>query len=224
VVTKTQGSRVEGTAGDLPARERLLAAAEELFYEEGVHSVGINRVLARAGVAKDTLYSAFGSKEALIRAYLARRRESTVARLSGAIAKQDDPRQKILAVFDSQATVFREPGFKGCAFVAASSEAPPGGVIETDATEYRTWRRNLFTDLARQAGAADPDQLGQQLNVLYDGAELTARMDHNPDIAAVTRNAVAVLLEATIPNQEALGHPADEPATRKQTAKKQSRG
>ena len=62
--TKTQGSRAEGTAGDLPARERLLAAAEELFYEEGVHSVGINRVLARAGVAKDTLYSAFGSKEA----------------------------------------------------------------------------------------------------------------------------------------------------------------
>ncbi|HYZ55736.1 MAG TPA: hypothetical protein VE733_19850, partial [Streptosporangiaceae bacterium] len=119
---------------------------------------------------------------------------------------------------------FREPGFKGCAFVAASSEAPPGGVIETDATEYRTWRRNLFTDLARQAGAADPDQLGQQLNVLYDGAELTARMDHNPNIAAATRNVVAVLLEATIPNQEALGHPADEPATRKQTAKKQSRG
>ena len=62
--TKTQGSRAEGTAGDLPARERLLAAAEELFYEEGVHTVGINRVLARAGVAKDTLYSAFGSKEA----------------------------------------------------------------------------------------------------------------------------------------------------------------
>ena len=81
--------------------------------------------------------------------------------------------------------------------------APPGGVIETDATEYRTWRRNLFTDLARQAGAADPDQLGQQLNVLYDGAELTAHMDHNPDIADVTRNVVAVLLEAKIPNEAA---------------------
>ena len=224
MVTKPQGSRAEGTAGDLPARERLLAAAEELFYEEGVHSVGINRVLARAGVAKDTLYSAFGSKEALIRAYLARRGERTVARLSGAIAKQDDPRQKILAVFDSQATWFREPGFRGCAFVAASSEAPPGGVIETDAAEYRAWRRDLFTDLARQAGAADPGQLGQQLNVLYDGAELTASMDRNPDIAAATRNVVAVLLEATIPDQEAPGHPADEPAARKQTASKQSRG
>ena len=194
---------MEGTAGGLPARERLLAAAEELFYGEGVHSVGINRVLARADVAKDTLYSAFGSKEALVRAYLARRVESTVARLSGVVAEQDDPRHKILAVFDSQATVFREPGFKGCAFVAACSEAPPGGVIETDAAEYRTWRRNLFTDLARQAGAADPGQLGQQLNVLYDGAELTARMDHNPDIAAATRNVVAVLLEATLPNQDA---------------------
>ena len=156
VATKTQEGRAEGTAGGLPARERLLAAAEELFYEQGVHSVGINRVLARAGVAKDTLYSAFGSKEALIRAYLARRRESTVARLSAAAAGQEDPRQKILAVFDSQAAVFREPGFRGCAFVAATSEAPPGGVIETDAAKYRTWRRNLFTGLARQAGAADP--------------------------------------------------------------------
>ena len=200
---KTQEGRAEGMAGGLPARERLLAAAEELFYEEGVHTVGINRVLARADVSKDTLYGAFGSKEALIRAYLARRRERTVTRLTGVVAEQDDPREKILAVFDSQATVFREPGFKGCAFVAATSEGPPGGVIETDATEYRTWRRNLFTDLARQAGAADPDQLGQQLNVLYDGAELTAHMDHNPDIADVTRNVVAVLLEAKIPNQEA---------------------
>ena len=68
---------------------------------------------------------------------------------------------------------------------------------------HHAWRRNLFTDLARQAGAADPDQLGQQLNVLYDGAELNAHMDHNPDIADVTRNVVAVLLETKIPNQEA---------------------
>ena len=120
--------------------------------------------------------------------------------------------------------VFREPGFRGCAFVAACSEAPPGGVIETDAAEYRAWRRDLFTGLARQAGAADPGQLGQQLNVLCDGAELTASMDHNPGIAAATRNAVTVLLEATIPAQQAPGHPADEPAARKPTAKKQSRG
>jgi hypothetical protein len=162
--------------------------------------------------------------EELVRAYLARRRERTVARLSGAVAGQDDPRQKILAVFDSQAAVFREPGFRGCAFVAATSEAPPGGVIETDAAEYRTWRRDLFTDLARQAGAADPGQLGQQLNVLYDGAELTASMDRNPGIAAATRNAVTVLLEAAIPAQQAPAHPADKPTARKPTAKKQSRG
>jgi hypothetical protein len=108
--------------------------------------------------------------------------------------------------------------------VAATSEAPPGGAIETDAAEYRTWRRNLLTGLARQAGAADPGQLGQQLNVLYDGAELTARMDHNPGIAAATRNAVTVLLQAAIPARQPPGHPADEPATRKQTANKQSRG
>jgi hypothetical protein len=108
--------------------------------------------------------------------------------------------------------------------LAGAAIGPPGGVIDTDAADYRAWRRDLFTGLTRQAGAADPGQLGQQLSVLYDGAELTASMDRNPGIAAATRDVVTVLLEATLPAQQAPGHPADEPATRKPTAKKQSRG
>jgi len=85
------------------ARERLLAAANELFYEEGVHTVGIDRVIERAGVAKASLYSTFGSKEELVRAYLAGRAEARQRRISERIARLDNPRDRILAIFDSLA-------------------------------------------------------------------------------------------------------------------------
>ncbi len=180
------------------ARDRLVAAANELFYAEGIHTVGVDRIIEHAGVSRASFYNNFVSKEELIHTYLVGRHERTTSRLSFAIAEHEDPREKILAVFDTQAGQFLQPDFNGCAFVAASSEAPPGGTIESDATEFRTWIRTLLTDLATQAGAANPGQLGRQLHLLYDGAGLTARMDHDPDIATATRSAVDVLLAAAI--------------------------
>src|SRR5437868_13380628 len=82
------------------ARERLLAAATELFYAEGVHTVGIDRVIERAGVAKASLYSTFGSKEELVREYLTGRAEARQRRISERIARFDDPRDRIVAMFD----------------------------------------------------------------------------------------------------------------------------
>ncbi len=112
-----------------PARERLLAAANELFYAEGVQTVGIDRIIERAGVAKASLYNLFGSKEELVAAYLELRHEQTTSRLVDAIDRFDDPRQKILAVFDTQAQLFEQPDFNGCAFMSASTEAPAGGRV-----------------------------------------------------------------------------------------------
>lgn len=178
------------------ARERLLAAANELFYAEGVQTVGIDRIIEHAGVAKASLYNLFGSKEQLEAAYLASRHEAATARLTEALAKLNDPKQKILAIFDDLAEQFREPGFKGCAFVAASSEAPAGGLVEKAADEFRAWIREMFTDLSQQSGAPDPRNLGRQLHLLYDGAALAARMDHgDPAVAHSTRNAASTLLE-----------------------------
>src|SRR5271154_5251583 len=90
-----------------PPRERLLDAANELFYAEGVQSVGIDRVIERAGVAKASLYSTFGSKEELVRAYLEARHERTLAELRAAVAATEDPIERLLAVFDAQARLFR---------------------------------------------------------------------------------------------------------------------
>ena len=106
-----------------PARDRLLAAANELFYAEGIHTVGVDRIIEHAGVSRASFYNNFDSKEQLIHTYLMGRHEGTVSRLNDAIAEHDDPRQRILAIFDAQAALFRQPDFNGCAFVAACTEA-----------------------------------------------------------------------------------------------------
>ncbi len=179
------------------ARDRLLRAANELFYTEGVQTVGIDRIIERAGVAKASLYNLFGSKEALVAAYLASRHDLTTSKLTQAMNKVDDPHQKILAVFEAQAQQYEQPDFNGCAFIAASTEAPTGGLVERAADQFRAWIRAMFTDLAEQAGAPDPVRLGRQLHLIYDGAGLAGRMDHHdPGIAPSARDAVEALLEA----------------------------
>jgi len=178
------------------AHDRLLAAANELFYAEGIQTVGVDRIIEHAGVSRASFYNNFESKEQLIHTYLLGRHERTTGRLSQAIAREEGGRSRILAVFDAQAEQLRQPGFNGCAFIAASTEAPTGGLIEQDAEEFRTWIRTMFTELAEQAGASDPRRLGEQLHVLYDGTSLAVRMDHDPTIADAVKAAVIALVDA----------------------------
>jgi AcrR family transcriptional regulator len=187
-----------GTSDTRSARQRLLDAADRLFYAEGVLTVGIDRIIEQAAVAKASLYNIFGSKEALVRAYLESRHVSTTTRLGAALAEVDDPREKLLAVFDVQRQLFADPGFRGCAFVSAGAEAAPGGVIENAADDHRAWIRSMFVDLATRAGAADPHRLARQLQLLYDGAGLAARTDRDPTIATCARDAAATLLATAV--------------------------
>jgi AcrR family transcriptional regulator len=187
------------TASGLSARERLLAAANELFYAEGVHTVGIDRVIGRAGVAKASLYNTFGSKDELVKAYLEGRHARMSDRVNRYIVRYDDPRDKLLGVFEAQGELFAEPTFRGCAFASASAESP-GPAVSMATSSYRAWMRGLLTDLARQAGAADPEALGRQLQMLWDGASLSTRMDGSAaDAAAAARAAAVVLLGAALP-------------------------
>jgi AcrR family transcriptional regulator len=193
----TQTTRREAADGR-SARERLLASADELFYAEGVHTVGIDRIIDHAGVAKGSLYNLFGSKEGLVRAYLASRHDGTAEQIMAAVERHRSPRKRLLAVFEAQGQLFAERGFRGCAFVAATAEAPRGGLIEQAADEYRTWLRVLFTDLAEQAGASDPRTLARQLHVIYDGAGLAAGMDRDPSIATTARAAAEAVMDASL--------------------------
>jgi AcrR family transcriptional regulator len=196
---KTTAAKIQGSAHD-----RLLAAANELFYAEGVHTVGIDRVIERAGVAKASLYSTFGSKEELIRAYLQQRADARKRRVSERIARCDDPRDRILAVFDVLGERAAEPNFRGCAFINARAEGRRGEDGFTRVCdETRAWLRALFADLARDTGAADPERLGAELVVLYDGATVGAAMDG--DASAIPR--ARAMAEALLDAQAAAGRP-----------------
>jgi AcrR family transcriptional regulator len=178
------------------ARERLLAAANELFYAEGIHTVGIDRVIERAGVAKASLYSTFGSKEELVREYLSVRHGLRTDRMTRGLERYDTPRDRLLGVFDVLGEVIAEPTFRGCAFINARAESSPGGTVERMCETSRSWTRSLFTDLAREAGARQPEQLATQLHLLYDGATVAAQIDHDPGAAATAKEAAARLLDA----------------------------
>ncbi len=184
-----------------PARERLLAAANELFYEEGVHTVGIDRVIEHAGVAKATLYNAFGSKDELIHAYLTLRHAATQQRIETALAiRYTTPRAKLIGIFEVLGETFASPGFRGCAFMNASAEARPGSPIEEASDAYRGWFRSLCEGIAREGGAADPGGLAKQLALLYTGATAMARMDRDPDASNVAKTIATALIDAALPN------------------------
>jgi len=187
------------------ARERLLAAADELFYREGVQSVGVDRVVQQAGVAKASLYSLFGSKEELVQAYLDARHAETRKQIERTLTRFRTPRERLLGVFDAQGQLFTEPGFNGCAHMTASAEARHDGPVESATNRYRQWVRTLFTDLAREAGAADPEDLARQLHLLYDGAGVSARMDRDPSAATTARAAAAAVFDTAAKNPQ----PAD---------------
>ena len=181
-----------------PVRERLLAAADELFYREGINNVGIDRVLEHAGVAKASLYSTFGSKEELVRAYLQGRQQARRARIEAAIARHRSPREQMLSVFDAMADRFAQPGFRGCAFLMANSELPAGERTRPVCDEYRGWIRELFQRLAKEAGARQAAMLAQQLMLLYDGAIVAAQMDGNAAAAQAARATAGSLIDAAL--------------------------
>jgi AcrR family transcriptional regulator len=190
-------ARTSATKNTSSARDRLLNAADELFYAEGVHTVGIDRVIERAGVAKATLYSAFGSKDDLIVAYLHGRLETRKQRTEAAMAKAgDSPRARILAVFDALGESFVSNNFRGCAFVRARAETQPGTKVADACEDAREWMNRLLLDLARQTGAADPELLARQLRMLYDGATTMAQMERDASAAAVAKATAALLIPA----------------------------
>lgn len=185
-------------SSDLSPRERLLAAANELFYAEGVHAVGIDRVIARAGVAKASLYSTFGSKEELVRSYLEARQQARQKRMEEKLARYDTPRTRLLGVFDVLGEVVSEPGFRGCAFVRANGEGRPGKAVRGVCENSRAWLRALFSGLAREAGVSQADRFARKMVLLYDGATVAAQLDQDFAAAANARGVAEALLDAAL--------------------------
>jgi AcrR family transcriptional regulator len=179
-------------------RDRLLAAASELFYEHGVHTVGIDRIIERAGVAKASLYSTFGSKDGLVRAYLEARHEARRARVRAEIERHEDPRARLLAIFDVLASTVAQPGFRGCAFANAAAESELDSSAADITRKVRRWLLETLGELARTLGVAEPAALARQLTLLYDGALAQARLDPSPAAAKAAKDAANQLVDAAL--------------------------
>jgi AcrR family transcriptional regulator len=203
--TAREATTVDRNASSLlSARDRLLVAADELFYAEGVHVVGIDRIVERAGVAKASLYSIFGSKDELVRAYLENHFRRRQRRMADVLAAYKTPRERLLGVFAEVEDLLEGAEFRGCRFISASAEARSGDASEVIADEYRAWLQSLFIELAKAAGAKDAKALGRQLSLLYDGAAVAGRMDRDRRGAAnAVRAAALALVDAAIPPRSA---------------------
>ncbi|MEU9265014.1 TetR/AcrR family transcriptional regulator [Streptomyces sp. NPDC048251] len=178
------------------AREQALDAAEKLFYGRGVQSVGMDDLRGASGVSLKRLYQLFPAKEQLVEAYLERRDVRWRGLLAESVTRREDPRERILAVFDWLAEWFGEPDFRGCAWINAYGEL--GATSERVARQVRAHKqafREYLGGLVADAGL--PDALTGPLFLLAEGAMVTAGISGGAAPAAEAREAARLLLGRT---------------------------
>jgi len=170
--TGTDGASASGNA-----RERILDASYDLFSRQGVQAVGIDAIITRSGVARQTLYRHFDSKQDLVLAFLERREERwTKEWLQGEVKRRaTDPRERLLAIFDVFDAWFRRDDFEGCSFINVMLEmADPADPIHRAGTAYLAGIRNFLEGLAREAGIADADTFARKWHILMKGSIVAA--------------------------------------------------
>ena len=176
-------------------RSRILETAGKLFYAEGTRSVGIDRVIDEAPVAKATLYRHFPSKQLLVETYLQERHTRLLGTLKQTIAQIDgDAAFKILHIFDGLATKADLPEFRGCAFLIAVAENEHQPSIVAIAREHKAALQGVFHQLAAQI-SSDPGGLSEQLALCYEGALATISVSRNSS-GAITAKRIAEQLIA----------------------------
>lgn len=166
-----------GSANPGTGRERVMRAAYDLFSREGVRSVGVDTVIAEAGVAKMTLYRNFPSKDDLVLAFLRRREERwTHGWVEQEILRRaDTPAGRLLAVFEIFDEWFHRPDFEGCAFVTILLEMnAETNSIRSACVEHLANIRSILRGLAEEAGIADPDGFSRQWHILMKGSIVSA--------------------------------------------------
>lgn len=180
-------------------RRGLLAAARELFYENGIRATGVGAVAERAGVTKMTLYAHFHSKDALVAAYLEdsdrRWRGFLEERLSG----HEDSRGRLMAVCDAYREYFTAREVRGCAFVNCAAEFPgPDHPARRVIGRHKAGVREQLRNLAAEAGADDPATLAERLFVVLEGAYVTGALEGDAGVLDRSRAFFADLVEVAV--------------------------
>ena len=175
------------------ARERILSASQQLFREQGISGTGMDQLCTVAEVSKRTLYQHFAGKDELIAEGL-RRFDPEI--MPEVFERTDlTARERLLAAFEVHAPL--------CPFIAAAVEIPdPGHPARVYARDYKLGFAARFADAAREAGASDPEQLGEQLALLLDGAAARGRV-LNSDAFATAAAIASVLVDTAIPRAAA---------------------
>jgi len=178
------------------ARDRILNAADTLFYREGIHAVSVDDVVARAKTAKTNVYLHFSGKDELVATYLAHRHEAWREHVEEELRRvRGSAEDRIDAFFAVLATACRAPGFRGCPFINATAELPDRRhAARTVVAEYRAWLLNLLTGLAREAKIAKPTELARQLILLYDAAMVGKQFEPSGDAEQQARAAARQLV------------------------------
>jgi AcrR family transcriptional regulator len=187
-------------------REHILDVASTLFYKHGVRNIGIDRIISESGIARMTLYNHFKSKDLLIEEYLRRASTRWMKWYAGKIDRSsDDPRERILGAFSVLDGWFRSRDFRGCsvtnAMVELADDAHPAFAVKE---EYHEGLRRLFGGLVRDAGAADPDELVEELIVVLRGAMTSALVDGPQGVAQRARRTAEHLLSAHLSRSPAV--------------------
>lgn len=180
------------------AHERILAAAEELYYRKGFAAVGMDELRQAAGVSLRRLYGLFPAKTDIVAAVLARRHGEWESGLQGAVADAgDDARDRLLAVYGYLEDWFCSDGFRGCAFINAFGEL--GGTNPEVAEIVRAHKASFqqyMADLVARSGGSSA--LAAQLSILAEGAQSTAAISGDSSAATQARAAAEVLVDAAM--------------------------
>lgn len=177
-------------------RDRILATASELFYQEGVQNVGIDRIIAESGVAKMSLYNHFKSKDALIEAWLRQRDQEWRQWFQTAVEHlATHPQDRILALFDVLKAWFEEANFRGCAFINSTIElANPDHPGYQVSLEHHQALYAYIRGLIAAAEIPDSEAIAQKLLLLFEGAIVVAMIQGTSDTAQTAKQAATELL------------------------------
>jgi AcrR family transcriptional regulator len=162
---------------NLKAKERILAAAYDLFSRHGIRAVGIDAIIEKSGVARMTLYRHFTCKEQLVLAFLEQRARFWVGGWlqEEVVRRAEKPADRLLAIFDVFGEWFRVEGFEGCPFINVMLETPDrDDKVRRASVDYLGKVRDFLAQLAGDAGIRDRDGFARKWHLLMKGAIVSA--------------------------------------------------
>ncbi|MFE8915353.1 TetR/AcrR family transcriptional regulator [Streptomyces globisporus] len=197
-------SRKTQTASTSEARARLLATAVRIFYTEGIHSVGVDRIIEESQVTRATLYRHFSGKEALVLAYLEQADQGIRAQLTAAQKDARTPGDKVRAVGRAIAEGIRSEGFRGCAFLNAVAEYPdPVHPIHQAVLVHRDWFLKTVTELLAHVGETPAEAAARHFVMLRDGAMAAGCLSDPGHVTETFLEGVEGILQARSAGQAA---------------------